>query len=163
MQRKTARIISQPQLDPMPWRISLPATKRQPSKELNRLSTSSKTADHILRVSKKRISVYTCPLLSYFLSFPIHHQAPKCDKYQFISNFTHRRLTDPRELEALLKEKGIDNVTFCLPQWEQIGLSSGAHFMPLALFDDCEYDTFDPGVVGFWRNMEVIAITTPYA
>uniref|UniRef100_A0A1S4GZ43 DHC_N2 domain-containing protein n=2 Tax=Anopheles gambiae TaxID=7165 RepID=A0A1S4GZ43_ANOGA len=138
MQRKTARIISQPQLDPMPWRISLPATKRQSSKELHRLSTSSKTADHILR-------------------------APKCDKYQFISNFTHRRLTDPRELEALLKEKGIDNMTFCLPLWQQIDLSSGAHFMPLALFDDCEYDTFDPVVVGFWRNMEVIAITTPYA
>uniref|UniRef100_A0A182PVU0 Dynein heavy chain linker domain-containing protein n=1 Tax=Anopheles epiroticus TaxID=199890 RepID=A0A182PVU0_9DIPT len=34
--------------------------------------------------------------------------------------------------------------------------------MPLELFDDNEYDSFDPEVLDFWKSMEVFAIASPY-
>ncbi|XP_050076869.1 dynein axonemal heavy chain 1 [Anopheles maculipalpis] len=136
MRRKTSRISPQPELMHMPWRISLPDKKPEVNKELL-LYSSNKLANPISR-------------------------APKCNKYQFILDYTVQRVANANELEAILQEKSIYNSSFCTPNAEQTDLNSNDHFLPLEMFDDWEYDTFDPEALDDWRKMEALAILPPF-
>uniref|UniRef100_A0A4Y0BGG8 DHC_N2 domain-containing protein n=1 Tax=Anopheles funestus TaxID=62324 RepID=A0A4Y0BGG8_ANOFN len=130
--RTTTRSIAQPELIHMPWHISL--TDGKPNKSKDRLKQSS---NYVLRASKSK-------------------------KYQFISNFTLQRVADGKELELILKEKGFFNSSCCSTMGEQIDLNSGENFLPLEMFDDRDYDTFDPEVLAIWKNVEALAILPPY-
>ncbi|XP_053665396.1 dynein axonemal heavy chain 1 [Anopheles marshallii] len=136
MRRQTSRNSVQSELIHMPWHISLPDETPKTSNELINLS-SKKLANHISR-------------------------APKCKKYQFISNFTLQRINDANELEAILKKKEIYNSSFRVSVGEQIDLNSTEHFLPLEMFDDWDYDSFDPEATAVWKNMEALAILPPY-
>uniref|UniRef100_A0A182VTJ1 Dynein heavy chain linker domain-containing protein n=1 Tax=Anopheles minimus TaxID=112268 RepID=A0A182VTJ1_9DIPT len=116
----------------MPWHTSLPDVEPNTSKEL-----------------LKQSSNYT-------------PRAPKSEKYQFISNFTLQRVADANELDSILKENEIYYSSFCLPTGAQIDLNSSEHFLPLDMFDDWEYDTFNPEALTIWKNMEALAILPPY-
>ncbi|XP_052898036.1 dynein axonemal heavy chain 1 [Anopheles moucheti] len=137
MRRQTLRSSAQPELIHMPWHISLPDEKTNASKELINLS-SNNLANNISR-------------------------APKCEKYQYISNFTLQRIDDAKQLGAVLQKKGIYNSSFHLSMGEQIDLNSTEHFLALEMFDDWDYDTFDPEATAVWRNMNALAILPPYA
>uniref|UniRef100_A0A182YRR9 Dynein heavy chain linker domain-containing protein n=1 Tax=Anopheles stephensi TaxID=30069 RepID=A0A182YRR9_ANOST len=89
-------------------------------------------------------------------------EAPKCNKYQFISNYTAQRVAGANELEAILQEKGIYNSSLCTPNVEKTDLNSSDHFLSLEIFDDWEYDTFDPVALNVWKNVEALAIFPPF-
>uniref|UniRef100_A0A182T3Y7 Dynein heavy chain linker domain-containing protein n=1 Tax=Anopheles maculatus TaxID=74869 RepID=A0A182T3Y7_9DIPT len=120
----------------MPWRISLTDEKPKASKELLKQS-SNKNTNPVSRASK-------------------------CKKYQFISDYTTQHLADANGLEAILKEKGINNSLFYTPNVAPTDLNSNDHFLPLEMFDDWEYDTFNPEALDVWKNVEALAIFTPF-
>ncbi|XP_053672206.1 dynein axonemal heavy chain 1 [Anopheles nili] len=94
-----------------------------------------------------------------YLSSYFAPKAPKCKKYQFITNVTIRRVTEPTELELILEHSGIDSTMLKSPSvnLEQISLNSRASFLSLELFDDWEFDSFDSEKVVYWKNMEALA------
>uniref|UniRef100_A0A182MCX5 Dynein heavy chain linker domain-containing protein n=1 Tax=Anopheles culicifacies TaxID=139723 RepID=A0A182MCX5_9DIPT len=136
MHRRTTGNSAAPEVIHLRWQISLPDDKPKTSKELLQQSTN-KLANTISR-------------------------APKSEKYQFISNFTLQRVSDANELESILKDNGIYNSSLCLPTGEQVDLNSNENFLPLEMFDDWEYDTFNPETLADWKNMEALAILPPY-
>uniref|UniRef100_A0A182NB98 Dynein heavy chain linker domain-containing protein n=1 Tax=Anopheles dirus TaxID=7168 RepID=A0A182NB98_9DIPT len=85
----------------------------------------------------------------------------KCEKYQYISNYNHHRVTDASELEATLAQNDADCSDLFLPISEQTDLDSDEHFLPLEIFDDRDFEPFDAETSDGWRQTEAFAILPP--
>uniref|UniRef100_A0A182QMM9 Dynein heavy chain linker domain-containing protein n=1 Tax=Anopheles farauti TaxID=69004 RepID=A0A182QMM9_9DIPT len=95
--------------------------------------------------------------------FTTKQKLSECEKYQHISNFTNRRVTEALELETILAHNGVDFTDICLPIGEQSDLNSDEHFLPIDIFDDRDFEPFDVETNDCWRQMEAFAILPPNA